>query len=122
MRAMLERELFFEGLRAARAGQVANRPSREVAGSALVSAWPSPFNPSTTVSYTVGTPGSIRLAVYNTAGQLVRTLVSGDVQAGEHTAVWNGTDGSGRAASGGVYIVRLTTSTDAASQRVTLLR
>jgi len=69
--------------------------------------YPNPFNPQTTVAFSLPTAGRAELAVYNLRGQRVRTLVSGHLAAGEHTAVWNGTDDAGRACAGGVYFCRL---------------
>ena len=96
---------------------------------ASVAAFPNPFNPTTTLSYQLTQPGQIRLAVYNTMGQLVVTLVDGPRPAGTHAAVWNGADAAGRMVSSGVYFVRLTANANSEREalvvsvrRVTLLR
>lgn len=96
----------------------ADRP----AAFALEHARPNPFNPSTTVSFAIPRDGDVRLTVYDVNGRLVRTLVDDHVATGEHTVVWNGLDDAGRAAASGVYIVRLSTPTETASRRLTLLR
>jgi flagellar hook assembly protein FlgD len=68
---------------------------------------PNPFNPMTKVSY--GSPGDahVRLAVYNVAGRLVRTLVDGEVGVGYHVAVWDGRDNNGVEVGSGVYFCRM---------------
>jgi hypothetical protein len=50
---------------------------------------PNPFNPNTSIQYTIPKGGNARLEVYNTAGQLVDVLVDGFKPAGSHMAVWN---------------------------------
>jgi hypothetical protein len=72
-----------------------------------VSNYPNPFNPSTTVSYTVPSPGAVRVAVYDTRGALVKMLFEGDHAAGSYTIQWNGRDKSGAAVISGVYFARI---------------
>ena len=66
---------------------------------------PNPFNPTTTVRYSIGQPGRLSLKVYNLRGQLVRTLVEAEVEAPEGSVVWDGTDNRGRPVVSGVYFV-----------------
>jgi hypothetical protein len=69
---------------------------------------PNPFNPETTIDYSLPETVPVRLQVYNAIGQLVRVLVDDVQPAGYHTAVWNGRDERGRSLSSGVYFYRLT--------------
>jgi hypothetical protein len=68
---------------------------------------PNPFNASTTLSFTLPTAGYATLSVYSVTGQRIRTLVSGPMVAGTHTATWDGRDENGRPVSSGVYVSRL---------------
>jgi hypothetical protein len=70
-------------------------------------AYPNPFNPSTTLSYSLDTPGRIELAVYNLKGQKIRTLVNEMQTTGKHQVLWNGTDEHGAICGSGVYLSRL---------------
>jgi len=81
----------------------ADRPGRF----ALGKAFPNPFNPLTTIPFEVPAAGDARLDVYDITGRHVRTLADRHALAGQHSAVWDGTDDAGRAAGSGVYIVRL---------------
>jgi predicted GH43/DUF377 family glycosyl hydrolase len=63
---------------------------------------PNPFNPSTQIRFDLPAAGQVQLAVYNLRGELVRTLVSGELPAGTHAFTF---DGSGLAS--GVYLYRL---------------
>ena len=69
---------------------------------------PNPFNPSTTIDYTLPKAGKVNLAVYSVTGQKVRELMSGIVTAGSHSVVWDGRDDRGGTVSSGVYISRVT--------------
>ncbi len=73
---------------------------------------PNPFNPTTTIRYSIERRGRVRLAVYDAAGQLVRTLVD-QVQspvASGYSVVWDATNDSGNRAASGVYFYKLTAS------------
>jgi hypothetical protein len=83
---------------------------------------PNPFNPSTTIRFAVVQGSPVRLMVYNTAGQLVRTLVDRNMEAGAHQVVWNGSDESGRRVSSGVYLYRLTSAEGAMVRKMLLVR
>jgi len=85
-------------------------------------AWPNPFNPSTSVSFSLSQPGRAQLAVYNVRGQRVRTLVDDPLPAGEHTAVWNGRDDAGRPCASGVYLLRLQTGAPVQTSKALLLK
>jgi hypothetical protein len=89
---------------------------------AAVRAAPNPFNPQTTLHFSLPRAGPARLAVFDLRGRRVRTLVAGRLAAGEHAVRWNGRDGAGRAAPSGVYLVRLAADGMAASTRVLLAR
>jgi hypothetical protein len=83
---------------------------------------PNPFNPSTTIRFSVTQASPIRLSVYNTAGQFVRTLVDGTVEAGTHKAVWDGRDSAGRNVSSGVYLYRLSSTEETLVRKMLLVR
>ena len=76
-------------------------------GSHVDAVSPNPFNPGTTISYTVGMTSPTSLVVFDVRGRLVATLVNSVQDAGPHTATWEGLSDSGSAVSSGVYLVRL---------------
>ena len=69
--------------------------------------YPNPFNPETTISFSVPTSGYTTLKIYNLKGEVVRTLVNDVREAGKYNVVWNGTDDRGRTVSSGIYLYRL---------------
>jgi hypothetical protein len=68
---------------------------------------PNPFNPTTSISFTLPNKARVDLSVYNLQGQLVKTLVSEALDAGIKEVVWNGTDARGDPVASGVYFYRL---------------
>ncbi len=87
-----------------------------------LSSRPNPFNPSTTITFSLPRSGTANLAVYTVSGQMVRLLRSGQMIAGTHTATWDGRDDSGRPVSSGVYISRLTSGNAVTAGKMLLLR
>ncbi len=79
--------------------------------------YPNPFNPTTTIQYQLPKNAHVTLKVYNVLGQLVATLIDGEVSAGYHQAVFNGS----RFASG-VYLYRLTTPTYSRVMKMLMLK
>jgi len=79
-------------------------PLAELRGAA-----PSPFRFRTTINYGLPAPGRARLAVYDLAGKLVKTLANGNLPAGPGQATWNRTDDAGKTVACGVYFCRLQT-------------
>ena len=69
--------------------------------------YPNPFNSSTQIPYRVSAPGPVRLVIYNTLGQPVRTLVDAVQAAGAYQVPWDGRDHRGARVANGVYLYRL---------------
>ncbi len=90
--------------------------------SALLGVHPNPFNPSTTIAYTVARAGPVRLQVADLRGRLVRTLVDEPRPAGESAVRWDGRDAAGRSVAGGVYLVRLLADGFADHRKLMLLK
>jgi hypothetical protein len=86
-------------------------------GTTLMQNYPNPFNPSTTIRYGLPTRSHVTLAVFNTLGQQVATLVQGEQEAGFHEVQF---DGSGLA--GGVYLYRIIAGDYFQTKRLLLLR
>jgi hypothetical protein len=89
----------------------------------LAQNFPNPFNPVTTISYTIAERGHVSLKVYNVAGQLVRTLVD-EVQTpeGVEPVRWRGLNNNGQAVSSGVYFYKLITKDFTQTRKMVLLK
>ncbi len=71
--------------------------------------YPNPFNPTTTISYSIKEDTPVQLVIYNVLGQVVKKLVHQTQRGGDYTVVWNGTDDRGLTVPSGVYLSRLET-------------
>jgi subtilisin family serine protease len=91
-------------------------------GNRLVVVTPNPGHQRVNVYYNVTTGGRVTLKVYNTAGQLVRTLFAGQKNPGVYSIRWNGTDDRNRIVSSGVYFYRLESSGKTVSARGVFVR
>jgi agmatine/peptidylarginine deiminase len=70
----------------------------------ILSIYPNPFNPSTTISFDVAQTSSfVTLEIYNIKGQKIKTLVNNLLPAGKHEIVWNGKDDNNKPVSSGIY-------------------
>ena len=92
------------------------------AGFALTGNYPNPFNPTTTIAFTLPSTGPANLAVYSITGQKIRDLVSGPMSAGAHSIVWDGRDASGLPVSSGVYLTRLSQGSHTTASRMLLAK
>jgi hypothetical protein len=98
-------------------------PEVPTAGYALYPAYPNPFNPTTTLSFELPAPTTVRLTIHDVAGRLVRSLIAGaTVGSGRHETVWNGRDDSGRTVAAGVYYYRLVAGGFTDTQRMALVK
>ena len=84
--------------------------------------FPNPFNPSTTIKFTLPANSDVSLNVYNTRGQLVRNLINDTLPGGEHSVVWNGLDTHGRTSASGMYFYRIEASGVSETRRMVLLK
>ncbi len=89
---------------------------------ALKQNFPNPFNPVTTITFSVPERGRAVLNVYNVKGELVQTLIDDVVSAGEVSVTWDATDRYGRQISSGVYFYRLMVGDLEMSRKMILLR
>ncbi len=83
---------------------------------------PNPFNGTTKIPYRLAVAGPVRLVIYNTLGQPVRTLVEEFQTAGSYEVRWDGRDQQGAAVATGVYLSRLSNPGGVQTRRLLLLR
>lgn len=84
--------------------------------------YPNPFNPVTTIRYQLPEPGVVSLIVYNQLGQVVKTLVNEEKDAGYHRAFWSGTNDFGHQVASGVYLFRIQAGSFVEVKKMILLK
>ncbi|HET6348705.1 MAG TPA: FlgD immunoglobulin-like domain containing protein, partial [Candidatus Krumholzibacteria bacterium] len=107
-----------QGLTAGPATSPASAPN--VTG--LSSVHPNPFNPSTTVDFSLANSGRVTIAIYDVRGMLVRRLVDETMPSGAHQARWNGMDDRGRPSASGIYFVRMLAGSYSEVRKIVMLK
>ena len=96
--------------------------SLPVAQAVTLKAWPNPFNPQTTITFSLERAGWTEVGVYDLTGRLLDVLANRTFDAGQQSVVWNGQDTTGRAVPSGTYVIRLETESGVEARKVMLLR
>ena len=89
---------------------------------AVVRNYPNPFNPSTTIEFTIPSSGAAKLELFTITGQKCRTLLSGQVKAGTYTMTWDGKGDTGEMSPSGIYFIRLGMGSQVTTHRMLLLK
>jgi len=90
---------------------------------ALHSCFPNPFNPSTTIKFSLPAALKVNLSIYDISGRLVDVVIAGEMMSkGQKEAVWYGRDESGRQVSAGVYFFHLDAGGDSETKRMVLIK
>ncbi|MCK5052304.1 MAG: SBBP repeat-containing protein [Candidatus Cloacimonetes bacterium] len=72
-----------------------------------LSNFPNPFNPSTTISFSIHEESNVELTIFNIKGQKTKTLANNEFTKGNHSIIWNGDDELSEPVSSGVYLYKL---------------
>ena len=94
----------------------------EILLTSLSGNYPNPFNPETTIAFSLAKPGNVKLDVYNIKGQKVKTLVNKTMEMGKHSIVWNGTNENGRNVASGLYLYKLKTEKEEFNSKMILMK
>jgi len=84
--------------------------------------YPNPFNPTTTIKFELPSTSVVSLNIYNSLGQLVKTLISGNLEAGDHSYVWDGTNQYGTKVSSGIYLYKIIADNYVQSKKMILMK
>ncbi|MDZ7292345.1 MAG: T9SS type A sorting domain-containing protein [candidate division KSB1 bacterium] len=88
----------------------------------LAQNYPNPFNPTTTIRFALPEAGEVTLTIYNSMGQRVRTLVSGQMNSGWHSVVWDAKDDHGVRVASGVYLYVIKAGSFTAQRKLVLMK
>jgi hypothetical protein len=88
----------------------------------LAQNFPNPFNPSTTIAFSIAEETDVELSIYDVRGALIRTLVNEHRKTNNYKEIWDGRDNKGQSTASGVYFYRLTAGAYTATKKMVLLR
>lgn len=90
---------------------------------ALRQNYPNPFNPSTQIQFSIPQNTIVNLKIYNSIGQLIKTLVrNGELSEGLHSVIWNGDTDGGAKVSSGIYFYSINAGDFRSVKKMVLLR
>jgi hypothetical protein len=84
--------------------------------------YPNPFNSATNIEFYVAKPGVVTLEIFDVLGRKVKTLAHEEMIAGQHSLIWDGTDGQKHGVSGGIYFYIIKTADFQDSKRMIYLK
>ncbi len=88
----------------------------------LLDNYPNPFNPSTTIDYSLASESKVSLEIYNSRGQKVKTLINSLQSAGLHSVVWNGTNDYNKSVSSGMYFYKFSAGSKNLTKKMIMLK
>jgi hypothetical protein len=88
----------------------------------LAQNFPNPFNPQTTIAYTVNSRANVAIEIFDATGALVTRLDEGVRDAGSYRVVWSGRDAWDRAVASGIYLYRLAGTEGAVTHKMVMLK
>ncbi|MCD4702078.1 MAG: T9SS type A sorting domain-containing protein [Candidatus Aegiribacteria sp.] len=84
--------------------------------------YPNPFSSQVTVPFTLAEAGEVTISVFDLSGRQIRTIMSEELAAGEHSVSWLGRDNSGNSMTSGIYFVRVWTENSTVTRKLILTR
>lgn len=88
----------------------------------LYPCYPNPFNPETTIRYSLKHTGMVNITIFNLKGQLIKVLKNDNQKAGIYSLNWNGTDKNNNILNSGIYFIRMTSDKEVITQKSILLK
>ncbi|HNW99770.1 MAG TPA: C25 family cysteine peptidase [Candidatus Cloacimonadota bacterium] len=88
----------------------------------LIGNYPNPFNPETSISFSLKERTNVNVAVYNVLGQKVKTLVNGELPAGMNHVRWDGKDDNGKSVGSGVYFTKMEAGRYTSTKKMIMLK
>jgi hypothetical protein len=88
----------------------------------MTPAYPNPFNPQTTIQFTLSEVTDMTVTIHDILGRQVTELVSGQMEPGHHSVSWNGTDQHSNPVSAGVYFLQINSETNTDFMKLILLK
>ena len=87
-----------------------------------LSNYPNPFNPTTTISFDLPKSGNVKLEIFNSKGQRVKTLLNEKINSGHHSVIWNGKNMKNQNVVSGIYFYRISNQNYSETKKMMLLK
>ena len=84
--------------------------------------YPNPFNPITTIEFSIQNESIVELSIFNVKGQMVKTLINESLNIGAYSVIWDGKNESGESVCSGIYFYQIKTQTETITKRMLLLK
>lgn len=84
--------------------------------------YPNPFNPETTISFSLVKPAKTKIEIFNIKGQKVTTLIDDNLDLGKHEIVWNGKNENGKSVASGVFFYKMTSGNHSLTKKMVLTK
>lgn len=84
--------------------------------------YPNPFNPNTTISFTLVNDEKVSLDIYNIKGQKIKSFFNTQLVKGTHSVVWDGTDNMGKNVSSGIYFSKIKGEKTSSTHKMVLMK
>ncbi len=101
---------------------VGNEDEVNEADNLMISNFPNPFNPETTLLFSIPQDGQVCLEIFNVKGQKVVNLVNSRMEKGNHKVAWSGKDSNNNSISSGVYFSKLTSGGKTQVKKMLLMK
>lgn len=101
---------------------VSNADLVNPAVTALKGNFPNPFNPTTSIRFSLKESARVKLNIYNLKGQLIKSLVNHEMSAGNHQILWDGKDNRGASVASGIYLYRMQTKDYQSTAKMMLMK
>ncbi|MBI9031630.1 S8 family serine peptidase [bacterium] len=88
----------------------------------LLNNYPNPFNPETTISFSIKEDSHVQLEIFNIKGQKVKTLINSHLPSGNHRITWDGRDNNNNNVTSGIYLYRMKNGKFTKSKKMILLK
>jgi len=89
---------------------------------ALRGNYPNPFNPDTTIEFSLQQSDMVTIGIYNSKGQRVKTLLNEFRESGEYSVIWNGRDNQNREVASGVYFYRMKSGRYTSTKKMLMMK
>ena len=84
--------------------------------------YPNPFNPTTEIRFNLSEASNVKITIYNAKGEFVKQTLSEKLNAGTHSAIWNGKDKAGKTVPSGIYLYNVKTDKINVTNKMILLK